>query len=90
MFKKTVANLVKLVPQVFKHPLTTHNHIGSYHTNFKDLHYFSQSKLNNGFNTQIKKYFSIETFVKWQCHKIIDNFFLSHFKLTFSWSFLEF
>jgi hypothetical protein len=58
MFKKTVANLVKLVPQVFKHPLTTHNHIGSYHTNFKDLHYFSQSKLNNGFNTQIKKYFS--------------------------------
>lgn len=58
MFKKTVANLVKLVPQVFKQPLTTHNHIGSYHTNFKDLHYFSQSKLNNGFNTQIKKYFS--------------------------------
>ena len=58
MLKKTVANLVKLVPQVFKQPLTTHNHIGSYHTNFKDLHYFSQSKLNNGFNTQIKKYFS--------------------------------
>lgn len=58
MFKKTVANLVKLVPQVFKQPLTTHNHIGSYHTNFKDLHYFSQSKLNNVFNTQIKKYFS--------------------------------
>ena len=58
MLKKTVANLVKLVPQVFKQPLTTHNHIGSYHINFKDLHYFSQSKLNNGFNTQIKKYFS--------------------------------
>lgn len=58
MLKKTVANLVKLVPQVFKQPLTTHNHIGSYHINFKDFHYFSQSKLNNGFNTQIKKYFS--------------------------------
>ena len=58
MFKKTVANLVKLVPQVFKHPLTAHNHIGSYHANFKGLHCFSQSKLNNGFNTQIKKYFS--------------------------------